>query len=618
MRKLIIISLSCAMALLVLGYTGYRGYQIWKEKHWLSMAKDFAVKADGRNQLLCLQQVLRTNPKNFEACSMMADLTEAARSPSALIWRQRVVESNPKQIENRLALARTALLFQNYAIATAALDGLEPSARKTADYHNLAGTVAMAMGQPTVAESHFSEAARSEPWNLIPQLNLAVVHLHSTNMINLTEARTSLQKISVSATNLHLRNQALRELVLDAIRFNQTARALEFSSELLKQTNSAFRDRLLRLAVLHDTKSAQFSSTLATFQNEAAENDGKIFELATWQMANLDIRKTLAWLQSLPQQKQTNQNVAVVMAEAHAQLEEWPTLQATLKSQNWDDLEFLRLAFMTKALRSQNLDAAAKAEWIQSRNAAVTQKARLQMLVQFAAHWKWQSETEELLWLMVNHFPDEQASFRMLARVLYENGRTRPLLSLYQLQAKRKPDDLILKNDLAMAALLLGAPELKPHDLSREVYFKAPTNISFASTYAFALYLQGKSEDALKIFRKFKPEELENPAIAGYYGLVLNATGQKDKAQIYFNWALKSKLLPEERQLFEMTRPKSSQSEPDPTNFNMCTFISGKMLIADYVTALVVCAEFQTCDAIRSKKTSSLIGPELDITSLNS
>ena len=82
MRKLIIVLSSC-IVLLLLGYTSYRGYQVWKQSHGLAMAKAYFAKGDGRSTLLSLQQVLHVNPKNIEACRMMADLTQAARSPSA-------------------------------------------------------------------------------------------------------------------------------------------------------------------------------------------------------------------------------------------------------------------------------------------------------------------------------------------------------------------------------------------------------------------------------------------------------------------------------------------------------------------------------------------------------
>ena len=111
-----------------------------------------------------------------------------------------------------------------------------------------------------------------------------------------------------------------------------------------------------------------------------------------------------------------------------------------------------------------------------------------------------------------------------------------------------------MKNNLAMTALLLDAKELKPHDLAREEYQKAPTNAAYNSTYAFSPQLQEKNAEALKVFQTLKPKELEDPSIAGYYGVVLNASGSKEKARSYLDWAFIWTMLPEERKLFERAK----------------------------------------------------------------
>ena len=89
--------------------------------------------------------------------------------------------------------------------------------------------------------------------------------------------------------------------------------------------------------------------------------------------------------------------------------------------------------------------------------------------------------------------------------------------------------------------MLLDAKELKPNDLAREVYQQVPTNSSFAATYAFSLYQQKKSAEALKVMRQLKPQELDIPSIAGYYGVILKATGDGANARIYLDKAAKAR-----------------------------------------------------------------------------
>jgi len=127
-------------------------------------------------------------------------------------------------------------------------------------------------------------------------------------------------------------------------------------------------------------------------------------------------------------------------------------------------------------------------------------------------------------------------------------------MSLYSQLAKTDPKDLDLQNNLAMAALLLDAQEIKPHDIAREAYTKSPTNSSYASTYAFSLYLQNKPKDALQICQKIDPTKLEDASNANYYGLILKAAGNPAEAKKYFALGAKAPMLPEEKKLFDKAK----------------------------------------------------------------
>lgn len=553
-QKTLLLVVVLGLVLVVGGYAGYRGYKSVRQARLVKQAKEYLAKPDPRKALLCLQRALRYNNRDVEACRLMAQLADAGRSPAALVWRSRVVELNPGSTDDRLALAQTALSARDYASATNALEGVDAAGKKTAAYHNIAGAVASAANQLAPAEAHFLEATRLEPQNAVLQLNLSVVRLRGTNAAALAEARSALKRISINPTNATLRCQALRELTTDALRAKQSQAALALSRQLLSETNSVFRDRLLRLEVLRETKNAEYKTTLATFQREAAAEPGSTAELGMWQLANTTPAETLAWLRSLPATTQTNLAVAMITAEAYTTLKDWRGLQAAVEPQNWGELEFIRHAFKARALRGQELTGAAKGEWELALKIANNQKASLGMLLRLAAAWNWQSEGEEILWSIVNRYPAEKWAFQALSQALFTGGRTRPLMILYSQELKRAPADLAMKNNLAMTAFLLDAMELKPHDLAREVYEKAPTNAAYASTYAFSLHLQEKNADALKIFQTLKPKQLEDPGIAGYYGVILKATGDKAKARVYLDWAFKSPMLPEERKLFERAK----------------------------------------------------------------
>jgi len=59
----------------------------------------------------------------------------------------------------------------------------------------------------------------------------------------------------------------------------------------------------------------------------------------------------------------------------------------------------------------------------------------------------------------------------------------------------------------------------------------------------------GDTDGALEIMNGLHESELGNPALATYYGIVLAAAGEHEKAKKYLTIATSGQLLPEERAL---------------------------------------------------------------------
>jgi hypothetical protein len=534
--------------LLGIAFLAYYGYVSTRQARLLKQARGYLARSNTKTALVCLHRALGYNPRDVEASRLMAELTEKASSSAAILWRSRVVELSPKSTADRILLAQTAMMFGDYLSATNALEGISKAGRNTAAYHNAAGSVALGACNFPNAEAHFSEACQMEPTNPAPRMNLAIVRLQSTNTYALAQARAALAGLR---SNPVLRCQALRESTLDAMRHQQGEDALAFAAELIRETNHVFSDELLRLDVLRVTRENEFKSALAALEGDAAQDSREIYELVMWQSATTGPAEALKWLLTLPAETQTNQPAALLAAECRSAICDWTGLQASLKRQNWAELDFIRHAYQSLSLRGQDLVSSSTIEWQMALSAAGNRKEALVMLYRFAAGWNWAGQKEDLLWALIRNYPAEKWATASLTKSLLVEGRTRSLMVLYNQQMNANPSDLSARNNLAMTALLLGAWELRPHDQAREVYRKASTNAAYVSTYAFSLHIQKKNESALKILEKLAPQQLEDPAIAGYYGVVLRATGKGDKARKYLALAANASLLPEERKLVE-------------------------------------------------------------------
>jgi tetratricopeptide (TPR) repeat protein len=462
--------------------------------------------------------------------------------------------------DDRLALAAVALKLNDLKTAASALDGIQEAQKDTASFQIMAGSLDGAANQFAAAEAHFREAIRLDPQNPGPQLSLAVIRLHDTNAIAVAAGRITLSHLSSNSTNTILRYQALRELTIDAIQHHQQEAALSLSKRLLGETNSVFTDRLLRLEALFETQNTEFNAEMVSMEREAGSDLVKIQEMIMWQLGKIPPDQSLAWLRGLPLATQTNPPVAQLRAECYVALQDWSGLQACVESGNWGERESLRHAFKSRALRGQGSSLAAEGEWKQALQTANGQEATLVLLARLAGQWNWESEDEEILRTIVHEYPDQEWARQALAQSLFANGRTLSLMQLYSQQAKRSPADLAAKNNVAMTALLLRAEELNPYQIALELYQESPTNSTFAATYAFSLYRQGKKTEALKVLDRLDPPQLETASVAPCYGILLEATGNRAKAKKYLDLASKFQMLPEERQLIDSAKRDLDQT----------------------------------------------------------
>ena len=551
MRKVLITVL--VLGLLAAAAVGGReGYRNWKTNRAVAQAKIAVGKSDYKKALFWLRSALQRNGNSIEAVRMMGDFAELSQSPELIYWRNRLVELQPDSITNRVLLARVAVVNRDYPAAKRALDGIRPGDRGNPEALQLAGVFAVATGRFQEAETNFQAAATSEPSNPIPLLNLAIIRVQRKDPQIAGEARQILERFR---TNEVVRNDALRQLTLDAVRHTNLSRALVLARELASRTNALLNDRLLELDVMRDARSPQLRPALAALQRELATNAPAVFGVGRWMMAAMSPHETHAWLQSVSPQIQTNLPVTMLMADTFLAASNWTALEGWVGKQQWGEMDHLRLAFSSRAMRERNLANAAKAEWSKSVRLTESRLDRLTALEHLAVAWNWPVEVEEILWLVVNKFPSEKGAVQSLSSLLYLTGKTRSFLTLMAQETRLNPKDLGVKNNLASLAMLLNAQEHKPYELAREVYEMQPDNPSFASTYAYSLYLQKKPREALQVMDRFKPEQLEDPGIAGYYGLILAAaSGDMVRAKKCLDISAKSRLLPEEAQLFQRVR----------------------------------------------------------------
>jgi predicted Zn-dependent protease len=543
----------CAVALAVVAglWLAKPAYRAWKKQRHLAQAEAFLAKDDLKNAALSARQVLVLDPANVEASVIMARLTQQLRSPETVAWWQRVVDLDAANPTNLVSLAEAALMFGQFQRAEQILVRVSTNARNTVAFHQAAAMTLASQRRLAEAEAHFAAGLKLEPTNELLRINRAVILLQTTDTNLVQQGLATLEQ---AATNAAHRRIALQNLNQAHLHMGRHDEAIAAARQLAEATNATFADRMTLLATLHQARATNFSAKLTALQSRAVQDGAEAVQaLSSWLMATGQTDAAIRWLDTLPKELKSQQRVALVRADLHLTRGEWPQLQAVLESGQWNEAEFLRHALLARALREQRQTMSATAEWLAATRAVVGQPKQISILARMAGAWKWTDEERDLLWILTERHPGERWASARLNEIFFGAGDTRSLNRLYNTLYSQTPENLVLKNNLAVTTLLLTPQSVRGSELARELHQQNPTNAVFASTHAFSLHLRGQRDEALKVFAAVSPDSLKQPSIALYHGLVLGTNSPAEAAR-YLDLAGNASLLPEERALLEELR----------------------------------------------------------------
>jgi Flp pilus assembly protein TadD len=540
---------------------GLHHYRRYQEKHWQKEAQAFLARDDYRNAALSARKAITLNPNNVPACRVMAGLADRANSPVALDWLRRIVQNEPT-VENKLVLASAGLKYQQlpFPLTVQILHDLAPTATNSAGYQVVAGSLAVQTHRLAEAEAHYEAAARLEPTNGLFRMSVAILRLASTNQTEQVQSRAILEQMR---SEDGIGPLAMRVLVADRLAHKDAAAANAYSSQLLANPRATLTDQLQNLGILRQLESDEFRDRLQTVQQQVTTNAPDVAEVAAWMQANGLVAESLDWLTSLPNHLLDQRPVQMALVQGYLQNRQWTAMLNIASQANWGDLEYLRLALVFRAWSQLGSAGLADTSWNAALAAAAGHREALTQLLQFAESWHLQQQQEAVLLQIIQSFPNERAARLELERMYFSTGNTLGLHQLYTILNTQFPDQADYKNNLTATALLLRIDVSKARQWAAEDYAKNPGDPYVASTYAFALHLQGRDKQGLAVLEKLPPAELAQPSVALYYGVLLAAAGNADKAMPWLQIAqTKGHLLPEEQELLSAALGKGQASRP--------------------------------------------------------
>jgi len=554
--KIILWTVGIILVLSVGGVVGFQQFRAWQQRRLVAEANALVNQGDYRRASLDARRILQINPESAEACRILARIFEKTGSRSALEWRRRVMELGQATPTDLILLARAAVRADDRQTADVAIGKLPESAKESADYHALLADIAYAQRNGVEMEHQLSEAARLDPSNKDYQMRLAALRLGATDRDIRAKGKQTLEEMQNDPA---LRRDATRFLAEDALRQNTTLAAVDLARQLNSLPDKTFADRLLLLSALDAAKDNGFAAFLEEMKKDTADDPEQAAALLTWLNVHKREAEAIAWSGSLQPGILAQKMVQIALSDSCVAAKDWTGLQRLVNSGNWGTVDFLRHALHARALRELGDEPESASQWNDAMKEVGPNAREALNLAETVEKWGWRPEAVDLLWVVSKDPVRGEEALRALYSYFARAGDTENLYRVLLHQIELHPDDPNVQNNFAQLSLLLNLNTDRGQKAAREVYDKDPKNPAYASTYAYALHVAGDSKKALAILETLTPEQLRQPNIAAYYGVILAAVGDQTRAGEYLDLGEKANLLPQEKALVEKARRSLAQ-----------------------------------------------------------
>jgi lipopolysaccharide biosynthesis regulator YciM len=565
----------CAVSLL-LGFgvgwllltSGPQAYRSWRESSLLKNAAALMAKDDFDGAARAAREVLQLHQKSLPALHILAEASEKQNKPETVAWRAQIARLEPDSLDSELNLASAALRFGRLDMARKALEDVPAAQRDRAAYHVVAGWLARAQGNDADVEMHFAAAVEKEPANDLYQFNLAVLRIRSSVPEKSDEARKVLERLKGVPA---YRAGSLRALLGDAIQREDLQRADSLAQDLQMSQQVTFSDYLLCLEFYRKLDQKKFSTVLEKVKPVAARTPTDLALLMDWLNKNGLGAEVLKWMEKLPAEATTNPPPAIAIADAFTEAKNWSRLKRWTRSGGWGEFEYLRLAYQSyssKQSRQSASDAEFSSLWRSAERAAADQPEHELNLARLASKWNLAGEAEQL-WLRVSReAPMRREALDALFKIYRANNDLPNLYKIAQRLHENSPNEPGLAANYARLALLVDQNPAEGHRLAKETYERAPTDVNAAMTYAFSLYMLGRTAEGVDILKKLPAEGVHDPHAAVYAAVLLLDENQAPAAQEYVFAARAGTIYPEEKKLLEEALAKAKLTPtpgPAPT-----------------------------------------------------
>ena len=561
---IVAIAFACVLGVIFLSY-GSKAYNGWRQTRLLKRAAAMLEKKDFPAAGQAAREALEMHRDSLPAFYILAEAAEKQNLEETVSWRAQIARLQPNNLDSQLNLASAALRFGQLDLARKTLENVPPDQLDRAAYHVVAGWLARAEGNLAEQEEQFAAAVRKEPANDLYQFNLAALQIRSPDAQENTHARETLERLAQTQA---FRTGALRALLNDAVDHNDLQAADKLAQDLQMSPQVTFADYLLCLNFYRKLDEKKFAALLDKVRPVAARDPSDLGLLMDWMNDNGLASEVLKWMDRLPVEKTAEPPPAISVAAAFAEVKNWSRLRRWTRSGSWDDAEYLRLAYQAFAAR-QSRQSSADAEfdslWHAAERATNEQPDREVKLARLATKWNLPIEAEQLWSRLARNPPTRREALDALYRLYRGNNDLKKLYDVLQRLHESSPNEAPITANLARLGLNIDQNTKQARELAKEAYDREPNDVNCAVTYAFSLYVIGRTTEGLEVIKKLPLDQLHDPHAAVYVAVLSLDENQIDAAKEYIQAAKRGPIYAEEKRLLEDELTKIAGASPSPT-----------------------------------------------------
>ncbi len=517
---------------LVAGGLWWGAYPLWTKHNAIKIARKWLASGHYQYAADAVAQAMKVAPESPEPWQIAAELARlGGQKDKAIEYARQASNLEPENAELLIAWATEALRADRpqqaeQVLARVPADELDRSSQA----QRLLGELARRKVRLTAAKKYFEAALRLDGPIANDEVPLGIILLNATDA---TERKHGLDLLAKWTADPEWGVVALRLLLQDALARNDRPALLQWAEALRLNPGCTVGDMPTCLLALARADEARFSAVLAGLEKDHAVSPEAATQLLSWLNQIGRSADAVRWMQTLPPAGLQRPPLAVAAAEALRQTADWPALQAWTDGKNWGpEADFLRWAYGLKAARMLDDRAQAEELWRTLYSHAQLNSVHALFAGSTVYTWGMIPEAEALWWRaagqegkiaiealgsLVRHYQQQRDA----------DGQYRVFSQLHLLQ----PHDAAIGNNFAFFAALTGREQRTAEEVARANLTAAPLNPNYAATYAFILFTQNRSNEALAGLKPLAPETSHSESVAFAYGLALAGTGNKATAK---------------------------------------------------------------------------------------